>query len=79
MLIWKAGRWLSTIHSIQMWERRSKEGDDSGEADGQHQFRFESPKGRCSSHVIEDSPHYGLGSLWINLSIIRPTLELQKP
>ena len=41
-------------------------------------FLFESPKGRRSVHVIEENPHYGLGSLGKSIDI-KPTLELQKP
>ena len=41
-------------------------------------FVFESPKGRRSSHEIEDNQHFGLGSLDKSAEI-RPILELRKP
>ena len=41
-------------------------------------FVFEFPKGRRSAQVIEENPHFGLGSLGKPIDI-RPTLELQKP
>ncbi|MBK5280500.1 MAG: carboxypeptidase regulatory-like domain-containing protein [Nitrospiraceae bacterium] len=41
-------------------------------------FVFEFPKGRRSAQVIEENPHFGLGSLGKSIDI-KPTLELQKP
>jgi hypothetical protein len=41
-------------------------------------FAFEFPKGRRSAQVIEENPHFGLGSLGKSVDI-KPTLELQQP